>query len=1137
MMALRGLAAVLSTLFLLAISVLVALLMLNPAGLKGQFEAWASEQLGRQLAIDGDFQLQLGRVVQLAANRVRLANVAWGSQPEMLVAQRVLVQLDLRSLFGDTIIVPRIEVDGLDVLLERNAEGLNNWQFDLKQDEEAGWPETPPVVVELVNLPGARLRFIGPRLTRPLELQFDTLEQQPAPDEMLVLRASGQANEVPLHLGASFGPLANLLKGENLSFALEGALGEVTLKGQGRIDDLGTPADTELALNISGPDADYVTRTLGVRNLGSGPVKLDASIAPAADRRGITGKLSGVFGELTIEGSGDLVDPADLKKLGVQLQISGPDLSLIGGLLDINQLPAESFTLEVRFERNDESLVIETVALRLKDAELQLQGSVSGVERLTGNDLSFTARGSDLARVRSFLRIPGFATGPFDLAGRLKQSTGGKELLNFTANTQLGKFTATGPLGEYPGFYGSRLQFTAAGADFARLGTALKIAGLPVGAFDARGQFEWTEPGVTFKSSTLKVAGDQLTLDGLIGTQPPGKRVDLRIAMQGKDPRLLARFLNQPKLPTRPYTLSGRLRRDRSAWRIDDARAELAGAKLRINGVLGNPPALHGTKLSFSAEGPDLAPFSGVAGRKLPKVPFKAAGSLASAPDAIRLEQLSVSAGDLKASGGVTVGLPVSTSRTDFDVSTSGRGLDVLVPELSWLPLARQPGAAAARGSWRKDRLSFAVLTVETDTESVSAQGDISLAPVISARGMQLTAAAKNLAAVEQLFGLRLPASFRLPAAPLQFRARVSGNVDALVLDAVSGTVGETDFSGRVQLDLTGKPNVDIQLRSDVLNLSAFSADAPATAAAKPPVTGSFIPDMSLPLDLLNQFNGQLSVRAGKMRFAGTDYTGLKVDARLKDGHLTADPFQVANPNGAVSGRLDVQQGAGLAQVRVVASGTGLVLALGNPAGDRANHLKYDGQVDLTGRGRTLRELASSLQGKVRLTSGPGRLPNSDLNKVYSSFFRELWSSLNPLVKRQPYTEVICAAYLLRADAGILHTDPALVLRVKGIDIIAHGSVNLRTEAIDFNFKTVARSGLGISVGQMLNPYVKITGTMAKPRLTLDPKGTLVTGGAAVATLGLSVLATTVWDRLSREQDPCATAIAEADKRVAASPP
>ena len=167
----------------------------------------------------------------------------------------------------------------------------------------------------------------------------------------------------------------------------------------------------------------------------------------------------------------------------------------------------------------------------------------------------------------------------------------------------------------------------------------------------------------------------------------------------------------------------------------------------------------------------------------------------------------------------------------------------------------------------------------------------------------------------------------------------------------------------------------------------------------------------------------------------------------------------------------------------------------------------------------------------------PVDVPNLAFNGYNSSFFSQLWTSLNPLVKRQPYTEVICAAYLFRAEDGVLRTDPALVLRVKGIDIISQGAINLRTEAVDFNFKTVARSGLGISVGQLLNPYIKISGTLARPRLTVDPKGTLVNAGAAVATAGLSVVATTLWDQLFRQNDPCATAIAENDRRAATSPP
>jgi hypothetical protein len=44
---------------------------------------------------------------------------------------------------------------------------------------------------------------------------------------------------------------------------------------------------------------------------------------------------------------------------------------------------------------------------------------------------------------------------------------------------------------------------------------------------------------------------------------------------------------------------------------------------------------------------------------------------------------------------------------------------------------------------------------------------------------------------------------------------------------------------------------------------------------------------------------------------------------------------------------------------------------------------------------------------------------------------------------------------------------------------------------------------------------------MAAPRLAVDETGLLISGGAAVATGGLSVLAKGVWDRMSRSKDPC----------------
>ena len=127
-----------------------------------------------------------------------------------------------------------------------------------------------------------------------------------------------------------------------------------------------------------------------------------------------------------------------------------------------------------------------------------------------------------------------------------------------------------------------------------------------------------------------------------------------------------------------------------------------------------------------------------------------------------------------------------------------------------------------------------------------------------------------------------------------------------------------------------------------------------------------------------------------------------------------------------------------------------------------------------------------------------------------SDFLGELARTLNPLSKRQEYTDVVCQAYLFEVERGTLRTDPAIVIRTKELDIVSTGSVDLSNEKIDFNFKTAARGGLGFSAGELLNSYVKVSGTLSKPYLTVDPKGTLVNGGAAFATGGLSILATTL---------------------------
>jgi AsmA family protein len=81
--------------------------------------------------------------------------------------------------------------------------------------------------------------------------------------------------------------------------------------------------------------------------------------------------------------------------------------------------------------------------------------------------------------------------------------------------------------------------------------------------------------------------------------------------------------------------------------------------------------------------------------------------------------------------------------------------------------------------------------------------------------------------------------------------------------------------------------------------------------------------------------------------------------------------------------------------------------------------------------------------------------------------------------------------------------------------------LNLKTEEIKVGIRTTPRKIVSFSAAELVNPYLQLVGTLAEPKLAVDEAGVLITGGAAVATAGLSLLARGLYDRLSKSGDPC----------------
>jgi len=112
----------------------------------------------------------------------------------------------------------------------------------------------------------------------------------------------------------------------------------------------------------------------------------------------------------------------------------------------------------------------------------------------------------------------------------------------------------------------------------------------------------------------------------------------------------------------------------------------------------------------------------------------------------------------------------------------------------------------------------------------------------------------------------------------------------------------------------------------------------------------------------------------------------------------------------------------------------------------------------------------------------------------------ELLNTLNPFSASDPYSNLKCMVVLAAVEDGRLAGDPMLVVQSDKMNIFADAIVDLKTEQLRADFNTVPQQGLGLSLSNLINPYINISGTLAAPTMGFNPQSAVVEGGLAVAT-------------------------------------
>ena len=84
---------------------------------------------GRDLVINGPFEVSVGLTPSLQVFDVTFQNASWGSRPEMAKIRELDVELQLLPLIFGDIAINRVVLKGADILIETNRQGQSNYEF------------------------------------------------------------------------------------------------------------------------------------------------------------------------------------------------------------------------------------------------------------------------------------------------------------------------------------------------------------------------------------------------------------------------------------------------------------------------------------------------------------------------------------------------------------------------------------------------------------------------------------------------------------------------------------------------------------------------------------------------------------------------------------------------------------------------------------------------------------------------------------------------------------------------------------------------------------------------------------------------------------------------------------------------
>lgn len=327
---------------------------------------------------------------------------------------------------------------------------------------------------------------------------------------------------------------------------------------------------------------------------------------------------------------------------------------------------------------------------------------------------------------------------------------------------------------------------------------------------------------------------------------------------------------------------------------------------------------------------------------------------------------------------------------------------------------------------------------------------------------------------------------------------RLSG--DVMMINGVSGTLGDGAFNGWASIDIASKPLVKVDLDFQQL----------AIPLAKSPEGASGQPWSDAPIDVsgLNYVDAQIRISAHEAVIGDARLAPLAVDAKLAGGVLKAGTANLGAYGGQVTGELilDATSGApSFAMHSDLAGVRALPLLQGLAEFDRIDG-KLQAKLALRSAGTSQRALMANMQGTAFVNFQDGAIRGINVAQMIRSLTSGTLSGwqANQDNSREQSTDLSQLSASFRIDKGqAVTTDLSLtgpLVRVTGA-----GTIALDTKMMGFRVEpklVMTTEGQGRAAEPVgFGIPVMIQGTWSQPRIYPDMAGMLDNPDAAYAKL------------------------------------